>query len=212
MRRTGSFIAVVFLLMFAAAALAASTTHNRYRWKDAQGNLHYDDALPNEALQFGYDVVNGNGLVIRHVAPPKTDAQIKADAKADAEKNVAARAAAHQAMEDKQMLVAYPNERDLVDAQKAQLGMIDQYIEATQISLQSQEKSLADNLAHAADLERAGKPVPTTLAQQIESLRTNIEKQKAYIVGKQQEKLDSAKQFADELAHYRALRSTPKQP
>ncbi len=212
MRRTGSLIAVVFLLMVATTALAASSAHNRYRWKDAQGNLHYDDALPNEALQFGYDVVNGNGIVIRHVAPPKTEAQLNADAKADAEKARAARAAAHQAMEDKQILVAYPNEQDLVDAQKAQLSMIDQYIEATQISLQSQEKSLTDNLAHAADLERAAKPVPATLVQQIESLRTNIEKQKAYIVGKQQEKLDSAKQFAEELAHYRALRSTPKQP
>jgi hypothetical protein len=62
-------------------------------------------------------------------------------------------------------------------------------------------------LSHAADLERSGKPIPATLSRQIESLRANVEKQKAYITAKQQEKVDSAAKFETELAHYRAVRA-----
>lgn len=198
------------LTLVAVSAQAAEDKRNHYRWKDAQGNLHFDDALPNEALQFGYDIISPSGIVVRRVAAPKTDAQLKADAIADAQRKAAEAQAAKQAQTDAQMLAAYPNEAELQSAQKAQLGMIDQYIESTRISLQSQEKSLTEMLAHAADLDRTGKPVPPALRTQIEALRSNVEKQKAYIAGKQQEKIDSAKKFETELAHYRELSARSK--
>jgi hypothetical protein len=208
MRHTAPLtIAACAIALIAATAVADQKSRNHYRWKDAQGNLHFDDALPNRALQFGYDIVSSSGMLIRHVPPPKTAEQIKADAKAEAQKEADQRAAAKQAQEDAQMLAAYPNETELASAHKAQLDMIDQYIESTQISLQSQEKSLTDMLSHAADLDRTGKPVPAALRAQIESLRANIEKQKAYIASKQQEKADSAQKFDAELAHYRQLRA-----
>ncbi len=115
------------------------------------------------------------------------------------------RVADAQAKSDQQVLAAYPNERELVSSQQAQLDMMDQNIHSTEISLQSQEKSLTEMLSHAADLDRNGKPVPATLQSQIESLRRNIERQKNYISSKQQEKVDTSKRFVDELAHYRQL-------
>lgn len=211
MRKTRLLAAAACLLtVFVATAQAAPGKRNHYRWKDAQGNLHFDDALPNEALQFGYEIISPSGIVVRRVAAPKTDAQLKADAIADAQRKSAEAQAAKQAQTDAQMLAAYPNEAELQSAQEAQLSMIDQYIESTRISLQSQEKSLTEMLAHAADLDRTGKPVPPALRTQIEALRSNVEKQKAYIVSKQQEKIDSAKKFEAELAHYRELRSRSK--
>jgi hypothetical protein len=203
-------LAAGLLALAVATAQADSKKRNHYRWKDAQGNLHFDDALPNEALQFGYDVISPSGIVVRHVAPPKTTEQLKADEQAAAQEKAATQAATKQAQSDAQMLAAYPNEAELASTQNAQLEMIDQYIESTRISLQSQEKSLTDMLSHAADLERTGKTVPPALRTQIESLRANVEKQKAYIAGKQQEKLDSAKRFEAELAHYRELRGKAK--
>ena len=194
-------------LVAACAAHAESGQHNRYKWRDAQGNLHFDDVLPPEAMQVGYDIVNPQGLVIKHVDRIKTADELKAD-KAAAEKAAEQkRAADEQARTDQQMLAAYPNEEELASAQHAQLDMIDQNIHATEVSLQSQEKSLTEMLSHAADLDRAGKPVPDTLKQQIDTLRVNIEKQKSYIATKQQEKTDAAKRFDAELAHYREVQA-----
>lgn len=210
MRRTGSLIALFLFVIAATSALAADNSHERYRWKDAQGIMHFDDVLSDAAIQAGYDVVNGSGMKLRHVAAPKTAEQQKADDQAEAQKKATEKAAAAQAQKDVQMLAAYPTEQEFTDAHHAQLAQIDQYIEATQISLQSQEKSLTDMLSHAADLERAGKPIPAALSQQIESLRSNIEKQKSYITAKQQEKIDDAAKFETSLAHYRAVRGKPR--
>lgn len=206
MRRIGSLLALALIAFAAANALAVDKSHQRYRWTDAQGVVHFDDVLSDAAIHAGYDVVGGNGMKIRHVAAPKTAEQQKADDRAEAQKKAADKIAAAQARDDTQMLAAYPTERDLSDAQNAQLVMIDQYIQSTRISLQNQEKSLTDMLSHAADLERTGKPIPTPLGQQIELLRANIEKQKTYIASKQQEKIDSAAKFETELAHYRDVR------
>ena len=203
------FSLVVFALIFGVIASSAAETgiHNRYKWKDAQGNLHYDDALPTAALQFGYDVVNAQGIVVKHVDRAKTAEELKADEAAAAQKAAQNRAAEEQATRDQQVLAAYPNERELVSSQQAQLDMLDQNILATELSLQSQEKSLTDNLSHAAELDRNGKPVPATLQSQIEALRQNIERQKAYIGSKQQEKADNVKKFETELTHYREVRA-----
>ena len=172
MRLIGKVL-VVFALAFVLAASAASPPptsstsskdkRNRYKWTDAQGNLHYDDALPMEALQLGYDVVNGQGIVVKHVDRAKTAEELKA-AKEAADKAVAAkRVSDAQAKNEQQLLAAYPNENDLVIAQRAQIDTIDQSIHATEVSLKNQEKSLSEMLSHAADLDRTGKPVPASL-------------------------------------------------
>jgi len=207
MRLSGfSLVVITLALGIAAQAAAESGVHNRYKWKDAQGNLHFDDSLPTEALLLGYDVVNEQGIVVKHVNRAKTDEETKADDAAEAQQVAQKHANEEQEKSDQQIIAAYPNEHELVSAQHAQLDMMDQNIHATEISLQSQEKSLTEILSHAGDLERNGKPVPATLQSQIESLRQNIEIQKTYITNKEKEKSDIAKKFGDELAHYRELR------
>lgn len=193
---------IVVLLITANLAIAQSG-HNHYKWRDGQGNLHYDDVLPDEAFKYGYDVVNGAGIVVKHVDRARTPEERAADKAAADQAAALQRTHDEQLRKDQQMLAAYPSEQDLQSAQREQLVVIDQTVEATQASLQNQEKSLSEMLAHAADLDRSGKPVPLTLQQQIDTLRISIEKQKAYIVGKNEEKASSARRFEAELAHYR---------
>jgi hypothetical protein len=202
-------VALVAMLAFSATAFAAPPTgeHNRYKWKDTEGNVHFDDVLPEEAMKVGYDVVNSYGLVIKHVERLKTAEEIKA-AEQEAARNAAAKQVAdEQAKADQQTLAAYPTENELIETQNAQLAMLDQNILATEISLQNQEKSLAEILSHAADLDRTGKPVPAALQSQIDVLRRNIEKQKQYIAAKTQDKADASKKNTAELARYRELRA-----
>jgi hypothetical protein len=196
-------------LSVSAAAFAQSKAgeHNRYKWKDAQGNLHFDDSLPEAALQFGYDVVNATGMVVKHVDRTRTPEEQKADREVAAKLAAEKRTAEEQAQHDQQMLAAYPNEQDLTRNQQGQLDSLDQEVHATQLSLDSQEKSLTDMLGRAADLERSGKPVPPILQKQIETQRSTVAKQKEFIAGKQKERADTVQHAAEELAHYRELRA-----
>ena len=207
MRNQVLFAVVALMISTSVAAQGTGAAHQHYKWRDAQGNPHYDDVLPEEAYKFGYDVVNGSGIVVKHVDRARTPEELAAD-KAAADKAAAAkRLQDDQLRKDQQMLAAYPHEQDLQVAQREQLAVIDQTVQATEASLQNQEKSLSEMLAHAADLDRTGKPVPTTLQQQIDTLRISIEKQKAYIAGKKAEKDSSAQRFESEIAHYREVQA-----
>lgn len=203
--------AILVFALFSTPAFALDKGgNNHYKWTDGEGHLHFDDALPIEALKYGYDVINPNGLKIKHVDRNKTPEELKADEKARAIQEKSAHARQAQEKADQQMLVAYPAESDLVATQQAQIDMLNQNIGATQISLESQEKSLSEMLEHAADLERTGKPVSAALRSQIEALRKNVEDQKTYIEQKEQEKVAAAAKFAEQIEHYRKMQASEK--
>jgi hypothetical protein len=200
-------ISVTLAILSLHALAADDSSRKRYRWKDAQGLVHYTDTLPAEALQVGYDIVDAQGLLIRHVDRARTSEEKKADAAAAAAELAAKQKAIEQTNADQQMLVAYGTEEDLAASQKAKLVAIDQTVQNVRMSQTDQEKSLADELAHAASLERNNKPVPAQVTQQIEILRKNIEDQKAFIEHKQRERIEIEQKSAVEMAHYRQLRA-----
>ncbi|TLY49849.1 MAG: DUF4124 domain-containing protein [Gammaproteobacteria bacterium] len=194
------------------ATLAFSLTANaqgitRYKWKDAQGAVQFTDTLPPEALQSGYDVVDSQGMVVKHVDRARTAEEHKADADAAAVAAAAKQRADDQARTDQQLLLAYSTESELVTAQQGHLAAIDQSIKTVRASQIDQEKSLSEQTAHAATFERDGKPVPVAVKQQIETLRKSIADQTAFIARKQAERANIVKNAEDELAHYRSLRA-----
>jgi len=201
-------LSVVLAFVIAGPAWAAgpTTLHQRYKWTDGEGNLHYSDALPPEAAKYGYEIVNPQGVVIKHVDRAKT-AEERAAAKAEIAKAQAAKDSADaRVRNDKQLLAAYPTEDDLKRAQHQQADMMDTNLTSARVSLQSQEKSLAELLGHAAELDSNGKPIPPVLTKKITDMRKQVDEQRTYITRKQKERDDTVAHFDDDLAHYRALK------
>jgi hypothetical protein len=198
---------VVLALLLVGVASAAESKHNRYKWNDADGNLHYSDALPAEAVKYGYEIVSPQGVVIKHVDRAKTPEERSA-AKAELAKAKAAKDAEETRVRtDQQMLAAYPTEEDLKRAQHQQSEMLEQNLASARVSLQSQEKSLAELLGHAAELDSSGKPVPPPLAKRIADTRQQVESQRGYIARKESERDQAIAHFDAELAHYRDVKS-----
>jgi hypothetical protein len=208
------FVVSLSALALSTQALVAqpvdSSMHNRYRWKDTHGVVQYSDTLPAEALQLGYDVLDAQGMVVRHTDRAKTAEERKADAAAAAAQAEVNQRAAEAAKADQQLLVAYTSEEDLAAAQQAKLDAVDQTVANVRVSQADQEKALSEQLAHAATFERDNKPVPALVQQQIEALRKNIETQKTFIEHKQSERAAIAQKSIAELAHYRELRAKQK--
>ncbi|MBC6943016.1 MAG: DUF4124 domain-containing protein [Xanthomonadales bacterium] len=198
-------IVALALALTATFALAAGAT--RYKWRDAEGALHYSDSLPPEAARFGYEVVNGQGVVIKRVERAKTAEELAA-AKAAAAKAKAERIAAEQqARDDDRMLSSYPEEADLKRAQQERLDAIDQEIKTAKMSLRAQEQTLAQMLDHAAELERAGKALPAPRAQQLATLRGEVEQQQQAIRRRERERDSTVTGFQAEIAHYREVKA-----
>jgi hypothetical protein len=194
-------------LACATAVAAEKAGRNQYKWRDASGALHYSDALPAEASQFGYEVVNGQGVVIRRVERAKT-AEEKAAAKAELARSQALREETDaRTRSDTQLLSAYPNESDLERAQHQKLDLLDQQVNAARISLRSQEQALTDQLAHAAEVERNGKTLPEAQATQIAQTQKQVDEQRAALARRESERAAAAEKFAAEAAHYRELKA-----
>ncbi|WP_257386982.1 DUF4124 domain-containing protein [Tahibacter caeni] len=203
-----SFAVRCTLLALALLGSAAATAADRvrYKWRDESGSLHYADTVPPEAVKLGYEVVNQQGVVVRRVERAKTEEEL-AVAKAEAAKRAEEKRKNDEiARNDAQMLAAYPTEEDLRKSLQAQIDLITQNIQATELGIASQEKSLAERLVHAAEQERNGKPVPPVVQNQINTLRTDLTKQKAYLERRTADRQAMEKQLVSEIEHYRAVR------
>jgi len=189
----------------------AQSTGIRYHWHDGNGLSHYSDSLSAEAMKYGYDLVNDQGMVIRHVERQLSPAERVAAAKVAAEQAAQRRVqeASHRA--DMQLLNAYGDEASLEAAQQQQLDTIDQQISTTRLSLRSQEKALADLLARAAELERAKQPVPRHLTDAIAQQRNVVAGQHATLQRQQDERATAEQQNQQQLEHFRALKKAQQQ-
>ena len=211
MRKTAIIVATIALTAsLGAAAQSGKGSSYRYRWHDAQGLVHYSDGLTAEAMKYGYDVVNDQGLTVSHV-----DRQLTAQERAVANQKAAAAAAQkrqqqEQANADQQMLAAYPDEADFVAKQKDELATIDQQISTTRANLRSQEKALTDLLDRAGDLERAKQPVPKFLNDRIAEQRNTVAEQRAALDRQLATYVTAELKNEQELKRYRDLKAQTK--
>jgi hypothetical protein len=196
----------LILVMLAGLGSAMAAGSFRYKWRDAEGNLHYTDSLPVDAGVRGYEVINAQGIVVKRVAPAMTPDERAAAKVAAAAARAEEAAAERQRREDAQLLAANPTEQDLLESQQQQLALMDQQIGGLRSGLASQERSLTDLLGRAAELERSGRAVSTRLTSQIANARKEIEAQHAAIERLVGEREAAKQEFARELERYRALR------
>ena len=200
---------ILFASVSAVSVLAAGNV--RYKWRDAEGNLHYSDSLPADANVYGYEVVSGQGIVVKRVPPAMTPEQRAAASSQAAAERSAKDEADRQAREDQQLLAANPTEQDLKSSQQQQIEMIDLQIRSLQTGLQSLERNLTDLLGRAADLERDGAPLPERLNSQIATVRSQMDAQHLQLDRQLAEREKTSHGFAEELARYQALREKYKQ-
>ena len=194
------------LLSIAAGSAQAQSDRVRYKWRDETGSLHFADTIPPEAVKHGYEVVNKQGITIRRVERAKTPEEL-AVAKAAADKAAAEQKKVDDASRtDAQMLAAYPTEDDLRKSIQAQIDLINQNIQATEIGIASQEKSLAERLNHADEQERVGKPVPAAVQKQITTLKDGLAEQRAFLQRRTNDRDAMTKQLDTSIAHYRQIR------
>ena len=210
------------LFVFTAAALFANVTAHaqapttgsgiRYKWHDGQGKLHFSDSLNAEAMKYGFDAVNDQGMVIQHVSR-----QLTPDERAAANKLAAEQAAKQQAEQKRhdaeaQMLDAYPDENSYKISQQQALDTLDQQIHTTQLNLKTQEKALTDLLGRAAEIERTQKTVPKFINDSIANQRAVVTGQQNTLQHQQALRTQMVQDQAAQLARYRELKAAQASP
>ena len=89
-------------------------------------------------------------------------------------------------------------------AYNQRMDLLAQTIDARRIEINSREQSLGKLVAQAAEMERAGRPVSDALKQMISSERVEIDRQKAFLVKKEAEKITAKADYDRDFAKYKA--------
>lgn len=207
-------------ILIAAALLAGTSLHAqpqssgdglRYRWVDASGLPHFSDSLTQDALKYGYSVINDQGMVVQRVQRQLNPAERAAAQKLAAQQAAAKHAADEKARADEEMLEAYPDEAAYKASLQQALTNMDQQIHTSKLNLRSQEQALTDLLARAADAEHNKQPVTKFLQDSIARQRGVVSGLQALLQQQQAQRDEAEKQQLQQLAHYRALQAAMNQ-
>jgi predicted RNase H-like nuclease (RuvC/YqgF family) len=195
--------------MVASGAIAQDVTKKLYRWVDKDGKVHFDDALPPEAVGQARDEFNPNsgnkiGQVARALTPEERT-KLAADQKAAA---ATAAAANQQQRMETVMLASYETESDLIRAYNERIGLLKSSLQSTDVSIRNMRKTLADLLARASETELGHRKVLSKRAAQIADLHSELVKQESFQVNRRTEYAALSEEFKRMLGRYRELRAT----
>lgn len=212
---TLSLIATLLVVALMALSFDATAQRKLYRWTDKDGNVHYTDQLPPEAAQDKREELNRQGITVRTTERARTPEE-QAEWEAEQARLEAERIAAEEAAKmDAVLIGSYPTEADLQRAYNERFDLLEQSLESARVGIRSQEKSLAELLAHAADLERDGQKVPPAITDSIARTRDQVNDQRSYLERRENERAALQTEYDQLLARYRELkgaaddRSTP---
>ena len=190
----GLFLALA--LLSPAAALAAEAPGMQlYRYVDSRGVTVLDrQGVPPEYVANGYQVLNAQGRVIQVVPPAPTAEQIR---QAEADKL--------QADADAQLLSLYSSVADVDRAKSRKLAEIDSLISVAQGNIQGLASQQTGLQSQAADLERAARPVPQSLVDQLSDVRDQRQRLQTDILRYQRARTLAESRFAQDRARIEKL-------
>ena len=209
---TKTILGVALVAALAAGAVDAQKA-KLYRWVDKDGKVHYDDALPPEAVnqarkEFSTTSGSQTGAVERALTPEER-AQLAAQAAAEAEK---AKKFEEQRHQEEVMLATYSNENDLRRAYGERLSLLRTTLESTDVSIKNVRENLATMLEQASDTELGGRKVTDDRVAAIKELHAEYLKQQQFQVNRRGELESLNAEFARMLQRYRELKNAPVPP
>ncbi|WP_126452550.1 hypothetical protein [Sulfuriflexus mobilis] len=175
-------------------------------WTNAEGIRECGNAVPPEYAQQGYDEISKQGTRIKHHERARTEAELAEEARLKLIEEEKARLAEEQAAHDRVLLDTFASEDEIVMARDGKITSIKTEILLTNRSMKAAEERLNQLRKQAANLERAGKPVPEKLGKDIQQALVQLEQYEAFVSNKQGEKDNIYQQFEADVKRYRQLR------
>jgi hypothetical protein len=200
-------------VMLVAALLSGTAEAQKkklYRWVDKEGKVHYDEALPPEAVnqartEFSASSGSQTGSVDRALTPEER-AALDAAAAANAGKE---KLEAEQRKQEEVMLETYSNENDLRRAYGERITLLKTTLESTDVSIKNVRENLALMLQQASDTELNKRKVTEDRVAQIRELHNEYQKQQVFQVNRRVELEALNAEFARMLVRYRELKNPP---
>ena len=193
-------------ILAASAQAQTKNTSKLYRWVDKDGKVHYDQALPPEAVNQArkeFSAKSGSTTAeVERALTPEERAALEAQAQREAE---AAKTEEERARQEEVMMATYGSENDLRRAYGERLTLLKTTLESTEVSIKNVRENLAMMLQQASDTELAGRKVTDDRIKSIKELHAEHMRQQQFLSNRRVELEALNAEFARMLARYREL-------
>lgn len=194
---------------FALSISIASGAHaGTYRWVDERGQVHYGDHMPPESRDRAYSLINQQGITVKNIEKAKTVEQLAEERRMQMQREEEQRQARERVLKDRILLDTYSTVDDLIETRDRHIATLDGLIDVSQHKLSNLNADLEKMTKTAANLERAGKPVPTELRDDINNVRGQIERENNFIRAQRNQQNEIREKFAEDTARYKQLRAS----
>lgn len=207
-RRVALIIAV--LCLGALDLAIAADTAKLFRWVDDNGVVHYTDQIPPNQVDKGHAELNPQGVRVEQVPPAQTLEEIQRERELERLRAQQERLVDQQKAADRVLLRTFRSVDDLLMAREGKLAAIDVVIAVARGNIRRQQEWLRNLRTDAANLERAGKPVPQHLSEGISKTERYIRESYATIVDREQQKEGVRQDFDRDLKRFRQLKDIPE--
>lgn len=197
----------VALCTLGYAQAAEQKSGRLYKWTDETGKVHYGDMIPPQYSKQERKVLNDQGVEVKTLDAAKTPEQLAEEQRLAAQRLEQERIASDQLSHDRMLLATFTTEDDMVMTRDGKISAIDGVLRVTRGRIEKIELSLADLTREAAELERAGQPIPDNLHEQILGARGQIQRFLDYIAGKRREQEGIRAQFEGDIRRFRELKA-----
>ncbi|GAB4296760.1 MAG: hypothetical protein Kow0096_14390 [Thiohalomonadaceae bacterium] len=199
-------LCVVLSLAIPGSAFAAIKC-----WTNKEGVRECGNVVPPEYAQKETRTINERGITVEVKERAKTAEELEQERIAKEAEEARVREEKkrqeEQAAYDRMLLSTFTTEADLLASRDRATGAIDATIEISGATITQLGRKLDDLKKRAAGLERAGKPLPDDLKEDMASLERQIADKHEYIATKKQEKARVLEKYEADLQRYRELKS-----
>lgn len=192
------------LLIFLAATQPVLA--KMYRWTDEEGNTHYSDKIPSEAIKRSHSTINDRGLITERTDAARTDEEYARELEikrllAEQQKELE-----RQQAKDQVLLKSFRTEDDIILSRDGTLSTYDTQIRIVYDNIQRLKKRLAQLEQYAANIERKGKKLDRKTMHGIKNSRQEIKNSYESILRQERDKERVEKKYATDLERFRKLK------
>lgn len=176
-----------------------------FRYENDDGVVVLSSTLPPRYASRGYTILDHRGRVIREVSRQLTEAELQARREQQAAEEAVQRAREERTRRDRELVRLYSSPEDVTRAMDRRIATIEGAIATMQTGIQRQQERRRELRGRAADLERASRPVPDALIEEMEVIDQNIADREDEIAGRRQEIDEIRDSFGHDRARLRFL-------
>ncbi|HEY6597759.1 MAG TPA: hypothetical protein VIZ30_00495 [Pseudomonadales bacterium] len=183
-----------------------------YRFVNEDGVVVLSNSIPPELVSRGYDVVRGDGTLVRVVPRELTPSElVERDRQLAAEK-AAADAGSVRASRDEDLMKLYASPLDVEEARDRKILSIETVVATTKANLERLKLQKRRLEEQAASLEREGGTPSPELLSNLTILETQIAEKEREVAARKLEQQRVSDQFGLDLERIRLLYGLPPAP